>query len=297
MRDDQRNYILVGVFVIAAVVGLLLWLALLSGRTGSTEPYYLRFTNVLGLSEGTQIYYSGFPVGLIDSIAAVDDGDPQLFRLNVSIREGWKIPSDSVAKITAASVLSAVVINISDGESETYLEPGSQIPSKEPENLIAVVTEAASGFSAFLGESLQPQITSIVEDLNATMDQVKLVLSDENTVRIANILENLEGVSGEVQQLAVSLGGTTEQVDATLLQLDQAIQQVNALLLANEGDLSHAVIDLHEALEAVARHADAIAVNLETTTRNMDEFSQQIRTDPGVLLRGRSGADDPAGSN
>jgi len=166
MRDDQRNYIFVGVFVIAAVAGLLLWLALLSGRTGSTEPYYLRFTNVLGLSEGTQIYYSGFPVGLIESIEPIDDGDPQLFRLDVSIREGWRIPSDSVATITAASVLSAVVINISDGESDTYLEPGSQIPSREPENLIAVVTEAAGSFSDFLGDNLQPHITSIVNDLN-----------------------------------------------------------------------------------------------------------------------------------
>jgi len=55
MRDDQRNYILVGVFVIAMITGLLVWLALLSGRTSATESYYLRYTNVLGLSEGTQI--------------------------------------------------------------------------------------------------------------------------------------------------------------------------------------------------------------------------------------------------
>lgn len=296
MRDDQRNYILVGVFVIAMLAGLLLWLALLSGRTGSTESYYLRFTNVLGLSTGTQIYYSGFPVGLIDSIEAVDDGNPQLFKLNVSIKEGWKIPTDSVAAITAASVLSAVVINIGDGEADTYVEPGGQIPSVEPANLMAVVTEAAGAFSAFLLDTLKPQISTIVSDLNATMDQVKLVLSDENTARIATILENLEGVSGEVEELAVGLGGTTRQVDDTLLAMRDVVEQVNRLLAANESELTHSVVDLHESLEALARHADAIAGNLETTTRNMDEFSQQIREDPGVILRGRSGADDPAGS-
>ena len=60
-------------------------------------------------------------MGLIDSIERVYDGNEQLFRLNVSIKRGWKIPTDSVAQITAASVLSAVVINIGDGNATTYL--------------------------------------------------------------------------------------------------------------------------------------------------------------------------------
>jgi phospholipid/cholesterol/gamma-HCH transport system substrate-binding protein len=233
---------------------------------------------------------------LIESIEPVDDGHPQLFRLNVSIKKGWRIPTDSIAQITAASVLSAVVINIGDGDADTYIAPGSQIPSKEPANLIAVMTEAAAGFSEFLLDTLKPQITTIVGDLNATMDQVKLLLSDENTARIGTILVNLEGVSSEVDELARGLRGTTQEVDHTLAGLQEVVAQINDLLAVNEGNLTHSIVDLHESLEAVARHADAIANNLETTTRNMDEFSQQIRQDPGVILRGRSGANDPAGS-
>jgi phospholipid/cholesterol/gamma-HCH transport system substrate-binding protein len=37
---------------------------------------------------------------------------------------------------------------------------------------------------------------------------------------------------------------------------------------------------------------DAISSNLESTSRNLDEFSRQVRENPGVLLRGRDGADD-----
>jgi phospholipid/cholesterol/gamma-HCH transport system substrate-binding protein len=193
--------------------------------------------------------------------------------------------------------LSAVVINIVGGEAQTYIEPGERIPSREPASLMAVVTDAAASFSEFLVGTLKPQITTIVADLNATMDQVKVLLSDENAVRVSSILENLESVSKEVDGITGGLGGTTEQVDKVLARLDTVALQISELIAANEEDLSKSVGDLHESLEAVARHADAIAGNLETTTRNMDEFSQQIREDPGVLLRGRNAAEEPAGSN
>jgi len=286
MRDDQRNYVIVGVFVIAMVTGLVLWIALLSGRTGATDAYYIRYDDVLGLAAGTQIYYDGYPVGLIESIEPDVDGGERFFRLDVSIRKGWKIPEDSRAEITASGLLSAVVINIQGGESTTALEPGDQIPSVEAANLLAVMTEAAAGFSEFLLDTLKPEMERIVSDLRKTMDQVNVLLSDQNTTRVARILANLESVSGEIQ-------GMTDGLEGTRRQLDEVLGQVRTLIVENEDEISHSVTDLHESLEAVARRADAIAHNLEVTLRNMNEFSQQIRENPGVILRGRSDATEP----
>jgi phospholipid/cholesterol/gamma-HCH transport system substrate-binding protein len=216
MRDDQRNYVMVGIFVIAMIAGLILWIALLSGRTGATDTYYVRYDDVLGLAEGTQIYFDGYPVGLIESIEPMDDGDDQLFRLEVSIRKGWKIPDDSVAEITASGLLSAVVINIDSGDSPTALSPGDQIPSVEAANLLAVMTEAASGFSEFLLDTLQPQIEGIVADLNQTMGQVNALLSPANTGRIGRILVNLENVSEEVDGMSSGLTQTQAELDRVL---------------------------------------------------------------------------------
>ena len=51
MRDDRRNYIVVGVFVIAMVVGLVLWIAKISGGAGATDAYYIRYDAVPGLAK------------------------------------------------------------------------------------------------------------------------------------------------------------------------------------------------------------------------------------------------------
>jgi phospholipid/cholesterol/gamma-HCH transport system substrate-binding protein len=294
MRDDQRNYIVVGVFVLAMLAGLVMWIVRLTGA-GPTDAYYVRFDAVTGLAEGAQVTFNGYPIGKIESIEHPNDGNAQRFRLKVNVEQGWKIPNDSEATIVAG-ILAAVLINIEGGDSTTFLDPDDQIPSAESPDLIAFMTEFASDVRETV-DTLKPEIEGIVSNFNRTIDQVGSLLSQENTQRIAAILENLEVVSQEIERMATRLGSTPEQLDRVLSQVDHVLAQTSDLIAENEGELSQSIVDLHESLEALARHAEAIASNLEVTTRNMNEFSQQIRQDPGVIIRGRSAADDPAGSN
>lgn len=288
MRVDQRNYVVVGAFVIAMVVGLVLWIAMISGQTGATDAYYIRYDAVPGLAKGAQIFFDGYPVGRIESIKPQHDDDEQRFRLDVSVEQGWQIPDDSEAKIVAG-FLAAVFINIEGGDSKTYLEPEDQIPSVEATDLLAEMTETVARLRTTL-EDLKPQVEGIVEDLSRSTQQVNALLSPQNTGRVAKILENLEAVSEEIE-------GMTDGLADTRRRLDQVLTQVGTLITENKDEISQSIVDFHESVEALARHADAIAYNLEVTTRNMNEFSQQIRENPGVILRGRTAADEPAGSN
>jgi phospholipid/cholesterol/gamma-HCH transport system substrate-binding protein len=298
MKNDQKNYIIVGVFVVAMVTGLILWIALLSGATGATDSYRTRYDSVLGLTAGgTQVFFNGFQIGKIESIERAEDGAEKMFVLEVSIKEGWKIPEDSHAEITAAGLLSTNVVNINRGSSTTYLEPGDEIQSHEAANLMAELSDTAAGLNQFLKETLKPQIETIVGDLRGTMDQVNVVLSTQNTDRIASILRNLDDVSQEVKGLTDGLGSTREKLDGVIGKVGRAIDQIEQLIESNKDNLGASVTDLHESLEALSRHTEAIAVNLEATMRNMNEFSQQIREDPSVILRRREPADAPGGSN
>ena len=298
MKNDQRNYIIVGVFVIAMIAGLILWIALLSGATGATDTYRTRYDSVLGLSAGgTQVFFNGFQIGKIESIERAEDGAEKMFVLEISIKKGWQVPEDSRAEITAAGLLSTNVVNINRGSSTSYLEPGDEILSFEASNLMAELSDTAAGFNQFLKTTLKPQIETIVGDLQGTMDQVNVLLSTENTGRVGSILRNLEDVSQEVQGLTDGLGSTRETLDGVIGKVGELITDVDQLIESNKDDLGASVTDLHESLEALSRHTEAIAINLEATTRNMNEFSQQIREDPSLVLRRRESADAPGGSN
>jgi phospholipid/cholesterol/gamma-HCH transport system substrate-binding protein len=301
MRDDQRNYVVVGMFVIAVTVGLIAWLAVLAGRTGATDAYHVHFSNVMGLSSGTQVLYEGYPVGLIEDIQPTTRDGRQVFRLDVSVERGWRIPEDSVATITASGLLSAVVVNVRAGTSATLLEPGDEIPSVESPDLFAAMSSVAGDIGELVQGSLKPMLRTlseggpeIVEDLeaftenlNETLAQVDGFLSGENVQRVENILVNLETTSG-------SFAAVSEELEQTRTRLDELLALVNVVLEENRRPVGEAVTDLQASLESVSRHIESIAHHLEVTTRNMNEFSREIRENPGLIIRGRA-SDDGAG--
>jgi phospholipid/cholesterol/gamma-HCH transport system substrate-binding protein len=304
MKEANRNYIAVGAFVLSMLAVLILWFAVLSGVTGSTDRYYILWDNVMGLKPGTQILFEGYQIGLVENIERspdADSGGPN-YRVEIEVDKGWPIPASAVADTTAPSFLAALVINIEAGDSETILEPDSVIQSREQGDLLSAAGEAMSKISEVL-EFVKPRIEEITKSVGSVLNEenaqqlqsmlqtmnerVEDLLSAENARNVERILTNLSSVSQDVSDLTGSLQETTAQIDEILATVD-------GLIDGNSSDLGHSLVDLHASLEAVSRHIDAIARNLENTTRNASEFSEQIREDPSVLLRGRDAADDGA---
>ena len=77
VRDGARNYVIVGAFVLLMLLALVLWIALLSGRTGATDRYTIAYTNVMGLAEGAPVSFQGYRIGKVEVrelITALADG-------------------------------------------------------------------------------------------------------------------------------------------------------------------------------------------------------------------------------
>ena len=66
MYNNRTNYILVGCFVIAMIVAAAGSVAVLTGRTGPTDRYFLSLDNVADIKFGTQVRFEGFPVGQVE---------------------------------------------------------------------------------------------------------------------------------------------------------------------------------------------------------------------------------------
>jgi len=304
MREANRNYVAVGAFVLSMLAALVVWFAVLSGITGSTDRYFILWDSVMGLKPGTKILFEGYQIGVIDDIERspeADSGRPH-YRVAIDVERGWPIPDSAVAETTAPSFLAALVVNIAAGDSKTLLEPGSVIESREQGDLIGAAGDAISKLSELL-EFVKPRIEEITKSVGTVLNEenarqlqamiatlnerVEDLLSAENAQRVDLILKNLSSVSQDVSSL-------TRGLQDTKAQMDDVLAKINELVNDHSGDVEHSLVDLHASLEAVSRHIDAISRNLEDATRNANEFSEQIRSDPSVLLRGREAAGDGA---
>ena len=303
MRDPRKNYIVVGTFLTILLAALIVWLAVLSGHTEATDPYYMHFDNVMGLIEGAQVLYEGYPVGQIEEILLTNKPESSTYRVNVSIREGWTMPNDSMAVITQAGFLSAVVVDIHAGASDRMLQPGDEISSLGAKSVLSTITSVAAKIEELSDSSLKPLLENLTEgtsslkdlskdvpvilenlktfsiELKNTTHEFKMFLA-RNTGRVDTILSDVEVSSGNISGLISDFRRTGKRLDDILVSM-------NTLVSKNSATIDHSINDLHYTLEVLANHIRQISSNLESTTRNMNEFSAEIRRNPSLILRSR----------
>jgi phospholipid/cholesterol/gamma-HCH transport system substrate-binding protein len=289
VQNDRRNYIVVGAFVIAMAIALIVWVMQMSGPGGPTDRYFVIYRSVMGLESGAEIQFEGFPVGTIQGITPIhgDDGRSS-FRVDLDVKRGWPIPVGSQATI-ATGLFEASVINIEQAPGSTgagRIEPGSEIPAREAADLFAVAGETADKVGGILDElatrapAILDNAEAVTQDLRQATSQINELLDSENVGRVDRILANVDGASGE-------LNGLLADVQAAGANLNQLMERLDRVLEEESGDVSQTLDDLRHTTAALASHIDAITANLEDAIRNANEFSQQIREDPSVLLRGR----------
>ncbi len=285
MKNDARNYVIVGIFVISMTIALILWIALMSGRSGATESYPLVFRNLMQLKTGAQVLYEGYPIGFVEKVRPEKREGVMMFLVDASIQEGWPIPVDSEATI-ATGIFEAPVIEISGGESNELIPAGSEIPAREATDIFSIANEASDKLAAILddvGEAapqLLENITVVSDDLRTAMTQINALIDKENVGRVDSILSNIEGATVDMNRLLADVRKAGSNVNSLVNHLD-------ALLDEESGDLSQTIDDLRHVAASLSADIESITANLESATRNANEFSKQIRENPGVLLRGR----------
>src|SRR5262245_39987522 len=147
MQDSRINYVVVGAFVTAMLVALVVVITLLAGRSGPVDRYFTIYDNVGGVKFGTLVFYEGYQIGQVENIEPIDKGNNQLqFKVELAVNEGWKIPEDSVARALVSGLLTAVAIDIRGGKSQKLLKPGSQIQGSAPTNMFAALQDISSQF-------------------------------------------------------------------------------------------------------------------------------------------------------
>ena len=259
-------------------------------------------------------------------------GGGMRFRVDLSVTEGWQIPTDSLAAIEAPSLLSAIVIAVSEGQSKSALKPGDRIESREAENLfnvmssvaeqikdiavndlrplLATVNGAAATFGDILGDQGDMLITELSELAQEMADRVPIIVGDVEDLTgqlqlTAGELDKLfspnnrkmvEGVLGKADRAVGSFTAFADELRVTRGRLDQLLDSIDTMLVDNKLDVERAIVDLRHVVDSVARHIDALNQNMEGAARNINEFSRQIRKNPGVLLGGTAPEDQARGN-
>jgi phospholipid/cholesterol/gamma-HCH transport system substrate-binding protein len=306
MKRDNINYLMVGSTVLTAFVLLLYMLFKLTGGVGEHDAYHVYYSRVGGLNQGTPVTYEGYRVGLVTAITPERAADGTRYRVDLRLRDGWRIPADSVAGIYSEGLLAETVINIEEGESVRQLSPGDELRGRQGVDMFAALAAIADDVGGLTRDSVRPLLDNLNNRIN--------LLGGEVGERLPQILDGMQQLVGSLQQSAERLNrvldsdaeqqvarviDNTDLMAANLVTLSEGLLEVqqeartllresNGMVVDNREDMDMAVDALRRSLEEVAAYADGILQNLEGASRNMNEFSRQIRQNPALLLGGKA---------
>ena len=297
MQNDRFNYIVVGSFVILMLTGIVVSVAMLTGRTGGTDTYYTRYADVTGLKFGSQVMYMGFPVGQVERISPELENGSLVFRLELALTDrfkDWKVPSDSVAQMKSSGLLSAMAIDIRSGEDQRYLVPGDEIHGRAATDIFAAVSDTANALNRLTENRLEPMLAN----LDAYIDSVGRILVDDGgaIVRDLGVFSRTLAERGpelidEVVSLSAALERTSDSL-ATILspanagKVDDVVDNVLrasttlALLSQEARDDVRAILgpDSQARIATMMDNFSRASSNVATVSQTLDERVKEVLT-------------------
>lgn len=307
MTSTRLNFAVIGGFVLLGLATLVTVLAVLAGRTGATDDYSTVYPNVTGLKYGSQVTFEGYPVGQVTAIEPTTEAGRRRFRVRLAIAQGWPIPEDSVASTVAAGLLAPMTIAITAGSSPTMLAAGGEIRAGSGRDLMSTVAGAAGTVDRLANGALLPLIDNLDRQVSAVGGLVDGDLrrlignADRLTASAAEavppLLADARAMTRDLARLGARLDAAASPerlaaIDRIIVNADRATAslartsaQVESLSGESGQDLRIAVRELRLTSESLARHADAITQNLDSSAHHLNDLSRRLRANPSLLLR------------
>ncbi len=205
--ETRAHHVIIGAFAIGVfmlALGFVLWLS--KSSIDREFAYYDIIFNeaVTGLGKGGTVQYNGIKIGEVAQLSLAKD-DPRKVIARIRIDADTPIKMDTRAKLGLQGVTGVAYIQLSGGA------PTSPPLKPTPDNPVPIIPSEESALGKLLASG-----SDIVTSVNDLLIRANEVLSRENIDRISKTLDNLQGITGTVNDQREDLSNALRQLaDAT----------------------------------------------------------------------------------
>ncbi|HEX4117329.1 MAG TPA: MlaD family protein [Rhizomicrobium sp.] len=279
--ETKANYVAVGAFVLACVIGLVVTILWLAGAQYSQEySYYQTFFKgpVTGLGKGTITRYNGIEVGRVTDLA-FDPNDPQSVVVTLQVQPNLNIREDSLASIESQGLTGASYVEISGGTKTAPLlvaKSGQRYP---------IIRAKQSSL-----QQLEQSAPEVVAKLNVAASRLNDLLNDNNRRAVAQVLANLNLTTSTIAKRSADIDATLRNANEATANLRDASQDLKPTIANVDVTLKKygKVADDADAFingDGLAQLSDLIG-DMRRLVANLTKFSDQLNRDPSKILFG-----------
>lgn len=298
--ETKVNYLLVGIFVLllsAAMIAGILWLSAGNqyNKVFNTYVAYMH-ESVSGLNLNAPVKYRGVNVGKVRQIS-LDPANPEQVQLQLDIESGTPITVDTLAILKAQGLTGIAYVELTGSSRESpLLTPTNNKP-------YPVIKTGLS----LLGR-LDVGMTELLINVNKTSENLNSLLDDENRASLKKTLTNFASVSGtlaahksDIEHVVSSTALTMENAGKISGQIPALIERIGHSAESLEkmaNNTTRASASISKTFEGVGPGAinfaenglpelERLLVELRELSVSLQQVTQQVGQNPGVLLRGK----------
>lgn len=278
--ETRANHLLIGGFVlivVAACFAFVLWKS--KYETGQEyKDYYVYFDEeVSGLTVGAVVRFNGIVVGNVKEID-VDPSNAARVRVLIEVEEDTKVRADSTATLQVESLVTGVsFVQLSSGSiDEPLLKPTAEVK-------VPVIKSRPSAMSQLFAGA--PKLIESVDKLVARLTEV---VDQKNQENFASILQNVDGVTSQLNDSMPKFDKILTNVDGVTTTLNERMPEFSRILVNVDqitGDLRLAAKDVGQLIKRL----DSVAANADTTItvarETMTTADDLMKTDVKALLK------------
>ena len=286
--SDRRKALKIGVFTFVTGALLAMVLVVFGGLRfwKHRDRYYIDFNeSVMGLSEGTQVFFNGIKVGSVGEIK-LDPDDPTTVRVGIDVNRGTPIHADTIAMLNMAGITGLKVIDLQGGTMKAAsLPPGAHI----------IVGQGVLDKLSKQAERLADQTGEMVTRAKQIMDGANQIIVNLNGVvtDVHTVVSNVQAITDPKQ-----LGAVIDATKQTTLNLQKASSDVSSMVAENRAAMKSTLTSITQAsdnanmvttdVRTLIRNTQgtiaATLADLRQAARGFKELAREVREKPSRLL-------------
>jgi phospholipid/cholesterol/gamma-HCH transport system substrate-binding protein len=275
--ETRSNYVMVGTVTVALLIGALLFIVWIAGvSSGANKCYDIYFPAVGGINKGSNVSFSGVPVGQVSKISLLPNR-PEFVWVRIEVDDETPVLQGTTAQIKSISLAGANEIQL-DGA----VKGAAPITQTGPQGC-PVIPASSSGLTALLNSA--PELLERIQRLTERLTEL---LSDKNQNSIADILENIDHTSKVLSDNAPAMAQAIKDAQVAVRNAGVAAQHVSDLtdntnkLVVEQG--RPAAQDLRKAIAAVQQSADNLNAMITDARPGVQNFTKSTLPEANQLV-------------
>lgn len=285
LQDSPTGRLLVGIFVLVAVVGFG-WLLVAQQAGPDTYPLIAEFDVLGNIDESTKVKLRGFDIGQVEEIVfrPVPPAGEAHFLVHLGIGEQYPVPAGVVAEIRGSGLVGEASVHLDVTEAGGgVLAPGSRIPGRSDQGMKTLMEKARDAATKLGGAGQSIRDADLGAKFARIGDDVSRIADDLGRVSASadSLLMTSRRVVAGVEP---GLRRAMERLDESMARLSLTVARTDTLVAATSQDVQGSVRALRqvvERLDRVLQRIDSLALHkegqLDSTLSNLHAASQAVR--------------------